>query len=364
MSETVTARVKDSNESVKVTVYEYPAGTLDVTIKDSAGTTLYTLPPGATQAISDSSIKNSAGTEIHSVKAQADQTIADSSIKDSFGTEIHSVKSESAQTIADSKIYDSAGNLLHSVLAEQPQIIADGQAVNSDASFSIATIAEAITPLPNITHIDSDGTPVVYPGMKPFTATPAQALTYASAKLMKTGQTTSYRTGDDGDFEAGREVDFFTLKANNPFGNINRFTDELGGQTYTNNIVIDWSTFDGSIVLGYRRMLNGDLSNWNSAINGALSVSIGNYTSGWRLPNIKELQNLQNWNLNQTLNYAPFNLVLTDALWSSTTPLLGGGAFAMCISANIQTTYILKVNSNNYQWLPCRNFTVTGTTLT
>ena len=41
--------------------------------------------------------------------------------------------------------------------------------------------------------------------------------------LQKTGQTTSYRTGDDGDIEAGRDVDFTTLKADNPFGNTNLF---------------------------------------------------------------------------------------------------------------------------------------------
>ena len=58
----------------------------------------------------------------------------------------------------------------------------------------------------------------------------------STATLMKTGQTTSYRTGDDGDLEAGRNVDFTTLAENNPFGNTNRFTDELGGQTYTKNI--------------------------------------------------------------------------------------------------------------------------------
>jgi hypothetical protein len=66
-----------------------------------------------------------------------------------------------------------------------------------------------------------------------------------TAKLMKTGQTTSYRTGDDGNIQAGRATSFSVLAENNPFGNTNRFTDELGGQTYTNNIMIDWSTFDG-----------------------------------------------------------------------------------------------------------------------
>jgi hypothetical protein len=184
------------------------------------------------------------------------------------------------------------------------------------------------------------------------------------ATLMKTGQTTSYRTGDDGDFEAGRATSFTVLASNNPFGNTNRFTDELGGQTYTNNIVIDWSTYNGSTVLGYRRTLNGALSTWNSAIDGALSVSIGSFTSGWRLPNIRELHNLQNWQLSQTYNYNPFNLVLTDALWSSTTPNIGGGAFAICITSNYTSTIIQKVNSNNYQWLPVRTFTVIGTTLT
>jgi len=77
-----------------------------------------------------------------------------------------------------------------------------------------------------------------------------------TAKLMKTGQTTSYRTGDDGDLERGRNVSFTVLAENNPFGNTNRFTDELGGQTYTNNIVIDLSTYDGSNVFGWRWTLN------------------------------------------------------------------------------------------------------------
>jgi hypothetical protein len=191
------------------------------------------------------------------------------------------------------------------------------------------------------------------------------AVSRSTATLMQTGQTTVYRTGDDADKRliSGRATSFTVLAENNPFGNTNRFTDELGGQTYTNNIVIDWSTYDGSEVLGYRRTLNGALSAWNSAIDNALLVSIGTFTSGWRLPNIKELQNLQNWSLDQTMNYSPLNLVLTDALWSSTTWNGGGGAFALAITSNAASTYIQKVNSNNYQWLPCRTFTVTGTTL-
>ena len=73
------------------------------------------------------------------------------------------------------------------------------------------------------------------------------------ATLIKTGQTVSYRSGDDGTIEAGRLVDFYTLPNNNPFGTAERFSDEFGGSTYANNIVIDWSTYDTSTstVLGY-----------------------------------------------------------------------------------------------------------------
>ena len=140
----------------------------------------------------------------------------------------------------------------------------------------------------------------------------------AWCKLMKTGQTTSYRTGDDGDLEKGRDVDFTTLDANNPFGNTNRFTDELGGSTYTNNIVIDWSTYDGSTVLGYYRVATGS-STWNNAVDNSLTTSVSTFTSGWRLTNIKELINiLQFEGSNLQYNYSPFNITAT-LLWSSTT---------------------------------------------
>jgi hypothetical protein len=147
----------------------------------------------------------------------------------------------------------------------------------------------------------------------------ATAVTRSTAKLMKTNQTTSYRTGDDGDIEAGRNTSFSVLAENNPFGNTNRFTDELGGTTYTNNILIDWSTYDGSTVLGWRRTSNGVDITWDNAIDGALAVSIGTFTTGWRLPNIQELFSLANW-AGQVFNYSPLNLGATVFnYWTGTT---------------------------------------------
>jgi hypothetical protein len=186
------------------------------------------------------------------------------------------------------------------------------------------------------------------------------------ATLMRTGQTTSYRTGDDGDLQAGRAVDFFTLASNNPFGNTNRFTDELGGQTYTNNIVIDWSTYDGATVLGYRRTNNGSDIAWNQAIDGALLVSIGSFTSGWRLPNRKELDNIVNIQTvspHRALNYAPFNLNGSNYYWSSSTQTGSSNRYTL-FNDNCNIQAFGSFNSSTFRYIPCRTFTVTGTTLT
>lgn len=192
------------------------------------------------------------------------------------------------------------------------------------------------------------------------------AVSRTTAKLMKTGQTTSYITGDDGDFEAGRATNFTTLAENNPFGNTNRFTDELGGATYTNNIVIDWSTYDGSTVLGWYRINNGLDITWALAIAGALATSIGTFTTGWRLPNIQELFSLANF-IGQPFNYAPFNITSTFGFWSSNTNYSNTVRAVALINTNVGIgnliTYPTKITSSTFRYIPCRVFTVTGTTL-
>ena len=192
----------------------------------------------------------------------------------------------------------------------------------------------------------------------------AAAVNRTTAQLMKTGQTISYRTGDDGDLERGRNVSFTTLAENNVFGNTNRFTDELGGQTYTKNIVIDWSTYNGSTVLGWRRTLNGAFVNWNTAIDGALAVSIAPFTTGWRLPNVQELMSICVWNTNWRFNYAPFNIANSFDIWSSTTdPTSTSRAAVVWGSMLAGFSAQTKTTSSSMMYFPCRTFTVTGTTL-
>lgn len=191
---------------------------------------------------------------------------------------------------------------------------------------------------------------------------------FVGAKILKTGQTASYAAGDDGGIEAGREVDFSTLATNNPFGNANRFTALDGTQTYANDIVIDWSTFNGITVLGWRRTDNGANIAWINAISGALATSIGSYTSGWRLPNINELLSLVRFGSGTTsfLDFAPFNLT-SRFFWSSTTTpddSLSTYRFDNLISSSIYIGRSVKTLSTAFRYIPCRTFTVTGTTLT
>ena len=176
--------------------------------------------------------------------------------------------------------------------------------------------------------------------------------------LIKTGQTTSYRTGDDGDLEAGRATDFLTLGENNPFGNTNRFTDELGGSTYTNGIIIDWTTYDSSEVLGYYPDTTTTRT-WNDTIDWAIALSVGTFTSGWRLGNIREYINIQNYGSGFAMQYAPFNT--TVQWWTSNTLTISTTA-AWQISGVGEAKQLGKTFTLN--GIAVRNFTVTGTTLT
>lgn len=189
-------------------------------------------------------------------------------------------------------------------------------------------------------------------------------ITPIGATLMKTGQTTSYRTGDDGDIEAGREVDFFTLSTNNPFGNTNRFTSELGTQTYTNNIVIDWSTYNGETVLGYFRLINNTNVDWDNACTLASQLAIGAFTNNWRLPNRVELENIWYGQCTLGFNYTPLNLVPpTFNLWTGNS-MNASSTLAWQFGIYGTVSYVSKTSTSNNRFISVRTFTVTGTNLT
>lgn len=208
--------------------------------------------------------------------------------------------------------------------------------------------------------------------------------TPVGATLMKTGQTTSYRTGDDGDLEEGRATDFFTLATNNPFGHNQRFTGVTGGyydQTlsgyydssgvattyalaFPEDILIDWSTYDNiaGTVLGYY-IIKGTTANWNDAIDGSLAHTTTSYTTGWRLWNMREADNLRDFSRNRVLEYAPFSDTSNDDYWTSTTtPFSSANAYRRKNQIFGFTNNAAKTST--LYWKPVRTFTVSGTTLT
>jgi hypothetical protein len=128
----------------------------------------------------------------------------------------------------------------------------------------------------------------------------------APAPVAKTGQTISFRTGDDGDLQKG-------VASPDP-----RFTDN-GDRTVTDNLTgLMWAKNPG---------VNGTM-NWDAAIDFANNFGLGGEGCGsslytdWRLPNRSELESLMDLgNYPSFPSVFPFiNYLLSEYYWSSTTP--------------------------------------------
>lgn len=155
------------------------------------------------------------------------------------------------------------------------------------------------------------------------------------ANTIKTGITTSFYANDDGATQRGRLTDFTTLDFTNPFGNNNRFTDDLGGQAYASDVVIDWAFYNQITgnVHGWKRTLQPQQTQADHM--AGIPYTFAGY-SDWTIPNINELASLAfiGQTMRDYLNYAPFNLVQgsnpTDylALWSSSR-LVGNSAYLL-----------------------------------
>jgi VCBS repeat-containing protein len=122
-------------------------------------------------------------------------------------------------------------------------------------------------------------------------------------------------TGDSTDLSATnyRGASWFVLSNNNPFGNTNRFTDDLGTQIYTSGVAIDWQSFDrdNSKVLGW--FLTPETGTHATIIGGEPFTKAS--LSGWYMPTIQELFTLLyfgNTTVGHWLNYAPFNYVASS----------------------------------------------------
>jgi hypothetical protein len=189
-----------------------------------------------------------------------------------------------------------------------------------------------------------------------------------SSELYRTGQTTSYATGDDGDLELGNGASFYTLSENNPFGNTSRFT-LLNGTQITNATtyagigavaVIDWSRVDyvnEKCLVYWSAQINGAANQtWANALtNGAADPTGGAFAIGWHLTNFHELIGVLDFGYpNNVLMPLFMQYTSTDEVWCSTTTANNtANAFNLINMVSLQAT----AKTNTYKGYQCRDFT-------
>jgi hypothetical protein len=249
--------------------------------------------------------------------------------------------------IAYYNLIDTDGNLLaEGSISEgdEDNITApDATVENSDSSYSVSILSGGSLVLPdsqiNVNGVDegdvvsvqtidvnvTDGTNPVDPTDISLVGNTLTIEVPASGGCNRfplvTGQTTVYETNDNGTIQFGREAAWLTLSENNPFGNTSRFTDLLGGSTYSDGVSLDWAYRNDAdqLVVGWQISDNGSDINWADAIAYCEGLTLATY-SDWHLPQDELLNTIRSTQYSRSLNYPPFNNSTNVRWWSSTTP--------------------------------------------
>lgn len=169
------------------------------------------------------------------------------------------------------------------------------------------------------------------------------------AGIAKTGQTTSYFPGDDGNLQKGFVIPAPRFTANGD-GTI---TDKLTGLMWLQDgkcIHTQYSVFDNDGVAGDGMVI------WQHALDFANSVDHGAYPncsagySDWRIPNINEIKSLANKGVPSAswLNSQGFINVEEGSYWSSTTDMVQIDR-ALTLSTVFPTLTPLYITDNDYK---------------
>jgi hypothetical protein len=153
--------------------------------------------------------------------------------------------------------------------------------------------------------------------------------TAAPAAVPKTGQTSVYRTGDDGTYQKGVALPS------------SRFTDN-GDGTVTDNLTKLMWTKNASI---------WGTETWNTAVDNCEGYSLAGH-SDWRLPNLRELQSLIDYSRYSPAlpSGHPFTGVQSSYYWSSTTGARNTAyAWSVYLDDGLVYDSLLK-SSSRYVW--------------
>lgn len=273
------------------------------------------------------------------------------------------------------QLKDSAGNDIGA-----PGTIASGASANITAPDGTVTInnsvptllhsvavksnGSAIQAIADSTITKPDGTTVGLPATVALDVRNYRSgIAYQFGESHWSGQSTSYRTGDEGDLYGTSWFSYAppvypthyarlganrtTLASNNIHGNTNRFTDRSGGQTYSDDIVQDHLTG-----IEWYRVLQ-TAATWNDAIDGAEALSVGGNTD-WHLPPSRVLDIIANDAAGSgtgSLTFAPFNISSSNYWTGSTYGITTTSAWRMTSHA-----FSAAAKTSTNPWIACRRF--------
>ena len=298
----------------------YPV-TYDIT--DSTGASLYagSIVSGGSlsQVITDSNVQNSDGTYNVNLKAQENLVLPTETIlvtNTNFDIIAQDVNRPSVKDgvieVPNITLTDSDGSLLSKeagidLVCTPVAPCLDVTVENSDLSYTNTVASGGTLVLPDVTNTDSDGLPVVTPSQTPFVCTPSSPQLYQAAKVMQTGQTVNYGTGDQPN--RGRDIDIFILDYTNEWGHSFRFCGLTGGYTdgtsyfdvsgvattkalaFPDDIIFDFSARDVDSVLSYYIGDSFAYRGYNTAISLYITSVFGGL-SNWYLANDIEMRNI------------------------------------------------------------------------
>jgi hypothetical protein len=310
-------------------------------------------------------------------------------IRNSLGADLNTSQILSGGTLDASvpdglvQIKDSAGNNIGSPVSAPS--IATVNATAPDGSVTIQnsvpttlhTVAvrsngTATQAIADSTITRPDGTTAGLPATTPLDVrTYRSGIMYNFGYILASGQTTSYRTGDEGSY---RSAGFFnytrpvyplayaaldngtwaTLASNNIHGNTLRFTNRSGGAAATsgNRVIQDhWTGLEWYIPSSLPAA-----TTWNAAIDAAEASTVESSTD-WMIPTDRMLDTISRDDQANPLNISPFNLGTTLEFWTSTTDPSDTTQARRCVNAAGGGLFGRAAKgANNGSYIFCRKF--------
>jgi hypothetical protein len=325
-------------EAAEASLCEVPA---DGTVKTTdGGTTVLTVAPGATENLPQSTIKYRNLSNVASELAASNTEFGGGVLK-------------AATEIPRRALRNSAGTGFNFVHV--------GQLVD-----------DTVPTMPDSTITRPDGTTVSNPaGVALDVRNYRSGIVYNFGYILASGQTVSYRTGDEGSY---RSAGFFnytrpvyplayaaldngtwaTLASNNIHGNTLRFTNRSGGAAATsgNRVIQDhWTGLEWYIPSSLPAV-----TTWNAAIDAAEASTVESSTD-WMIPTDRILDTISRDDQANPLNISPFNLGTTLEFWTSTTDPSDTTQARRCVNAAGGGLFGRAAKgANNASYIFCRKF--------